>query len=133
MRRPKRLARPEQALQVEIVKLLRLVHAPPTRWTAIERARTKVHGAIQRGMGCNAGWPDLIFILGDGRIAGIELKRPDGKGRVSAEQESWGIAADLEDRPHAVCNSVGQVFSHLQKWGFEWAYGVHVMSEPSST
>lgn len=37
----------------------------------------------------NKGIPDYSLLNPDGRFLLVEFKRPDGKGRVSKEQETW--------------------------------------------
>lgn len=113
--------RPEQALQREVVRLLRMV-CDKRRWTAIERANRKTLGGIQKAMGANEGWPDLIFILDDGRMAAIELKRPDGRGRLSEAQIAWReMAETLPMGGYAVCKNVPEVFKQLRAWQFPGA------------
>lgn len=112
--------RHEQAMQMEIAKLLRMVKAPPERWTAVQpQGRTKKMGAIMQGMGVNAGWPDLIFVLDDGKIAGIELKY--GKGDLNAAQQKWAAMAMALPCVYAICRSVEDVFFRLRTWGFPGA------------
>lgn len=41
------------------------------------------------------GIPDRLIILPGGHIGFVELKRPDGKGRLAPEQKRW--QSDLHD------------------------------------
>jgi hypothetical protein len=73
---------------------------------------------VRRRRGEQPGMLDLHVAVTPGimplpAVLALELKRPDGKGRVSPEQldwlDSWG------DRG-AVCCSQTQVLEHLRRW-----------------
>ncbi|TWW10176.1 hypothetical protein LABALGLTS371_15850 [Dellaglioa algida] len=40
--------------------------------------------------GTSTGTPDILTTYRDGRLLGLEIKRPDGKGVVSPEQKAVG-------------------------------------------
>ena len=86
-------ARPEQILQQQVAQYLAVALGPRTFWTAIlANPRNKVHGAIQKSMGLQAGCPDLM-VFWDGRAIGIELK--SAAGRISlAQRETHKRMAD---------------------------------------
>ena len=63
-----------------------------------------------------------IIILDDGRMAAIELKRPDGRGRLSEAQIAWReMAETLPMGGYAVCKNVPEVFKQLRAWQFPGA------------
>lgn len=70
-------------------------------------ARNAITGARLKRMGLQRGWPDYLVIF-QGRLIGIELKAPETKGRLSAEQLivaegfrhngfGWGLCRSLDD------------------------------------
>ncbi|MBZ5951077.1 hypothetical protein [Leuconostoc gasicomitatum] len=67
----------EAILQTKIIKFLR--HEG--------RFVIKTQGGTP---GTDTGTPDVITIYPDGRLIGLEIKRPDGKGVVSPEQNAVG-------------------------------------------
>lgn len=70
--------------------------------------RSLVTGGLFKGMGMLPGMTDLILVARDGRVAFLELKRPDGKGKLRPDQEAfrdrcaslgikWGSARTLDE------------------------------------
>lgn len=59
------------------------------------------------------GLPDLIIGLRAGLVVAIELKRPNGAGKLRPEQEVWLSA--WGDRG-AVCLSLEEVVARLRAW-----------------
>ncbi len=63
------------------------------------------------------GWPDRTVLLPDGRIVFLEFKRPDGDGKVSAQQRATiaqlkalgHVAEVVESFERAVSLVVGMV------------------------
>lgn len=68
--------KPEQRLQSQITTYL----------------RRNDHFIIktQAGPGTDIGTPDIITMDKHGKFLGLEIKRPDGQGTVSAEQKAVG-------------------------------------------
>lgn len=60
------------------------------------------------------GFPDLTIGVRPGLILHLELKRPDGKGKLGPGQKDWLECAG--DRG-SLCSSQAEVLSFLRKWG----------------
>jgi len=116
-----RRANPEHKLQCAVREFLTYCLPLPgspdyVEWTA---SLTGAHLGVNRGgrakaAGVRRGWPDLQFLLPDGRTVYIELKTPTGS--LSPEQRAF------RDRcaPHgifALCRSVDDVEAALRGWG----------------
>lgn len=54
------------------------------------RADGRFVNKTQSGPGTDTGTPDVLTIDQSGRFLGLEIKRPDGMGVVSAEQKAVG-------------------------------------------
>lgn len=84
-------------------------------------ARNRVTGAILRGLGVKAGFPDLLILdpppIGGYVGAAIELKRKVG-GRISPEQQDW--INQLIDRHWfaLVCHGAGDAIDVLTRLGY---------------
>jgi len=59
------------------------------------------------------GLPDLVIGLAPGLVVAVELKRPDGTGRLRPEQETWLRAWGERG---AVCCSLAQVQAQVRAW-----------------
>lgn len=93
------LQRQVEELLAELQRLGQIVrwhHVPDTRRTRSEQA----------------GHLDLVVGIEDGLVVAVELKRPDGKGRISPEQADWlrcwGERATVATR-------VGEVIEFLRR------------------
>jgi hypothetical protein len=108
-------AHPEQSLQIAIATYLARVLTAPTFFTAIGHGGGgKLRGAILKGMGMQAGVPDIL-IINRGKCLWIELKA--GKGSLSSEQiavHQWLVAAGCSV---TVCRSIDDVRERLDVWG----------------
>jgi hypothetical protein len=109
-------ARPEQALQIQVVHALRwlvpdLVFFHP----ANGGKRDKREAALMKAMGVLAGASDLIFVLPEGRFGAIELKAD--KGRLSEEQEAFLARLEALGAPCGVARSLDEVLGLLRSWG----------------
>ncbi len=110
-----RRAAPETRLQISVKQYLNLCLPSDVQWTA---SLTGVNLTIQaatraKAMGVRRGWPDLTFLLPDGRTVYIEMK---AGASLSPEQREFRDAAT----PHgiwAVCRSVDEVEAQLRAWG----------------
>lgn len=69
---------------------------------------------VKRKRGEQAGFLDLTIGVRAGLVVAIELKRPDGHGRLSAEQLVW---LRCHGERGAVCTSLAEVMAFLQRWG----------------
>jgi hypothetical protein len=61
-----------------------------------------------------AGFLDLTIAPRQGLPVACELKRTDGKGKVSPEQQVW---LDSWGERGSVCSSQAEVLAFLRKWG----------------
>lgn len=81
----KRRKTPEQDLQMAVAQFLRVALKPPVIWSAFPAGGGgAIRGAILRGMGLQAGWPDVLVMAPGPIVVGIELKA--GKGKQSEQQ-----------------------------------------------
>ena len=90
-------------------------------------SRHKTEAARFRGLGVRAGVPDLVFILGDGRVAFIEIKRP--RGYLTPPQLAFIAELRRRDVPVAVCRTVDEVRTTLDAWQLSSA-NCHLSSGP---
>lgn len=108
-------ANPEARLQVSVKQYLNICLPSDVWWTAnLAGVRLSPREAAKaKAMGLKAGWPDLQFLLPDGRVVFVELKAGSG---LSPEQRAFRDAA----QPHgmwALCRSVDEVARVLRGWG----------------
>jgi len=75
------------------------------------RARRVVRGSP-------AGTPDILVVLGNGRLCGLEVKRPVG-GTVSPTQLEWHARASEHGVRVAVVRSVLEALEAVRKWRAE--------------
>lgn len=89
----------EQKEQIKFVQFMR-TFMPEIIVASIPNgaATTSANRIKLRNEGLLAGMPDIMVIAPD-KILFLEFKRPDGKGRVSLEQES--VLQKLKDMNHA--------------------------------
>ncbi len=116
--------KPEAQLHRAVAAYLRLALKPPTIWTTIGHGGGgKVRGAQLKGLGMQAGWPDILVLhpsndmATDCTILGIELKAP--KGVQSADQKAIERAFDRANAFYRVCRSLRDVDSALAEAGIE--------------
>jgi hypothetical protein len=74
-----RRAQPERDLQATVLEHLKLRAPAGTFWTHFPAGgrRSRVTGAILKGIGARAGVPDLLIVR-DGRLFALELKAGRG-------------------------------------------------------
>ena len=84
-----------QGLQ-ELGQIIRWHHVPDTRRTRAEQA----------------GHLDLVVGIEAGLVVAVELKRPDGKGKVSPEQADW---LRCWGERATVATSLGEVIEFLRR------------------
>ncbi len=114
-------SRPEQSIHKIIVHGLRAVL--PSAWivrTDNGNPRSKVAGAILKGMGSVKGWPDIEIIGRDKRdnpaTWHIEVKAP--RGRIQPEQhEQHDRLRDL-GRPVGIARSWDDALRLAKEWGW---------------
>jgi hypothetical protein len=76
--------------------------------------RSKVEGAIFKGLGVKRGVPDLV-ILYSGQIFGLEFK--SAKGRVSPAQRQAMNAMEVAGARTSIAASVDEALVTLECWG----------------
>ena len=126
--------RGEDALQRAIVQWLRLALRSDVRFwhTPNGGGRTKVEASIFKGLGVQAGIPDLAFVWSDGqiitlrpglfaggamtsRIAFIEVKTPTGS--LSAVQRDFRDFCLAGGIPWALVRTLDQAIEQVKEWG----------------
>ena len=106
---------PEQSLQTHVAGLLSWLLPDEVAWTAIGHGGGgKMRGAILKGMGLKAGWPDIL-ILYQKRAHFVELKARTGT--LSPEQRAVHRSIVLAGSTVATCKSVEEVKMILEVWG----------------
>jgi len=112
------MARPEQALQIELVNTLRAV-APPLEFMCFHVPnggyRTPREAAIFKALGVMPGIPDIVCLWSIGRVGFIELKAHNGaltniQSRTHAFLRGMGF-------PVAVVRSLDDALAELARWG----------------
>lgn len=112
----RRMARPEQGLQIGLIKALALILTAETRVVHVANGgyRTKTEAAILIGMGVMPGFPDLLFIS-RGRAYGMELKADDGDlTKSQKEAHPLLLAAGM---PIAIVRTAQQAIEQIHTWG----------------
>jgi hypothetical protein len=111
-----RRRQPERNLQCSVVEHLAW-RAPAGTWFTHFPAggrRSRVTGAILKGMGTKAGVPDLL-ILSHGRLYGLELKA--GYGKPSSTQVETHSAMREAGAVVGVASDIDQALNLLAQWG----------------
>ena len=70
--------------------------------------------ASLKAQGHYSGIPDLVVLLGNGKICFIELKRQKG-GKVSEEQKKWIDYLNKNGYPAKVCNGCDEAIEFIKK------------------
>lgn len=112
----KRNAQPEEALQMAVIKFLKLALEGNSEFFAVPNGGKRGFREAQRlkAAGVKAGVPDLI-VINDGRAIGIELKA--GKTPLSDAQKEYHERLRRARVPVSVCRSVEEVESALRRAG----------------
>ncbi len=111
-----RAARKEITLHTSAAALIRATwprHLPWTHFPAGEHRDART-GAKLKAMGLAPGWPDFLFVMPNGKLAGMELKF--GAGELSTEQIDVRQAMLACKCGYAVCRSLDEVEATLSKW-----------------
>ena len=108
------MKRPEQQLQRACVHYLKCL---PVTFTHIPNggARSKTEGAIFKGLGVRAGFPDL-WIGQKGKSLFVELKAD--KRQPSKDQRDMHHELDCRGFAVAVCRSIDELQAALRREGF---------------
>jgi hypothetical protein len=112
----RRRQQPERALQIALVGHLQW-RAPPDLWWAHYPSggrRSRIAGAILKGMGARAGVPDLLLVS-RGKLFAIELK--SDHGRLSPVQRETHAAMRKAGVVIGVAGDIDQALGLLDTWG----------------
>jgi hypothetical protein len=110
-------AQPERGLQCAVVEHLAW-RAPAGTWFTHFPAggrRSRVTGAILKGMGTRSGVPDLL-ILNHGKLFGLELKNGT-RGRLSPAQVDTHQEMGRAGATIGTAGTLDEAVSLLQEWG----------------
>jgi hypothetical protein len=77
--------------------------------SATQRIRLTQEGML-------AGVPDVMVMAPDLPVLAIEFKRPDGKGKVSAEQQAVQVQMEGVGATVRIATSSDQAKGHLAAW-----------------
>jgi hypothetical protein len=77
--------------------------------SATQRIRLTQEGML-------AGVPDVMVMAPDLPVLAIEFKRPDGKGKVSAEQQAVQVQMEGVGATVRIATSSEQAKGHLAAW-----------------
>jgi hypothetical protein len=77
--------------------------------SATQRIRLTQEGML-------AGVPDVMVMAIDLPVLAIEFKRPDGKGKVSAEQQAIQVQMEGVGAVVRIATSADQAKGHLAAW-----------------
>lgn len=112
----KRRAQPEEALQLQVVRFLKLALGGNSEFFAVPNGGKRNFREAQRlkAAGVKAGAPDL-FVFNDGRAVGIELKA--GKNGLTDVQADYHNRLRQARVPVSVCRSIGEVEAALRAAG----------------
>lgn len=61
-----------------------------------------------------AGTPDILGVVGDGRLFGLEVKT--AKGRLAASQVAWAAKAVANGVRTRVVRSIGEALTAVAEW-----------------
>lgn len=104
-RRGRTVDEPDVLEDAQHFELARLLFGTDLLWCHVPNGekRSKRVAAKLKRMGVKPGVPDVLIFTRP--PLAIELKRADGKGRVSKEQRQW--LADLQADGWTICVAVG--------------------------
>lgn len=107
---------PEEAIQRAVVERLAWSARPGVAWTHMPAGEVRHPATAGRlkAMGVQAGWPDLLLVI-DGRLHGLELKRPGG--RVSPAQQAAHVALRAAGATIEVAYGLDEALDVLAEWG----------------
>lgn len=116
MRAPRPVKSSETALHMAVARFINLAWPRELPWTHFPAGelRSKAAGGKLKAMGLKPGWPDFIFVMPNGQLAGLELKV--GTNDLSDEQ------IDVRQRliacrcGYATARSVEEAEAVLARW-----------------
>jgi hypothetical protein len=112
----RRRGQPEAMLQRAVLAHLEARAVPGVFWFHPPNggARTRVEGAILKGLGVRLGVPDLIR-LHDGRCFALELKSPGG--RPSPAQSATIARMERAGAYGGIAEGLDRALAMLETWG----------------
>jgi hypothetical protein len=113
---PKRRSQPERTIQIALIEHLAW-RAPPDLWFCHYPSggrRSRITGAVLKGMGAKAGVPDLLIVK-CGRLFALELKAD--RGRLSAIQVATHAEMRKAGAVVGVAGSINDALAILGEWG----------------
>jgi hypothetical protein len=115
-RHRRRRSQPERKIQVAVVNHLAWRASPDVWWTHFPAGgrRSRITGAILKGMGTRVGVPDLL-IVSRGKLFALELKAE--RGRLSPVQRETHAAMLEAGAVIGVAGNVDQAIDLLTEWG----------------
>jgi hypothetical protein len=116
-KRGRAINRPEQALQISVVRYLDLALPDSVQWFHPPNGggRTPYEGVVFKSLGVKPGIPDLCFVW-NGHAYGVELKSESGT--LTIAQIARQAALRTAGMPVETCRSIEEVRDRLQAWGF---------------
>jgi hypothetical protein len=121
----KQRARPRQLEHAEQVIVARWLRAARVTFTAVPNAalRSVIVAAMLKAEGMQAGFPDLLVfdappLRPEFIGAAIEMKRADGKGKATDEQQDWLIALAARGWATKVCHGAAAALGWLKELGY---------------
>lgn len=111
------LRREEDAIQAEIIDLLKVAAIPSLMWFHPANGGKRPINTARRlkEIGVVAGVPDLMLIAPEGRIFQIEVKTATGS--LTKEQRLWRDHCREHENPWALVRSRNEAQDVLSEWG----------------
>jgi hypothetical protein len=112
----RRRAQPERVLQVALCQYLTWRATAGTWWTHFPAGgrRSRVTGAILKGMGTKPGVPDLLLV-NSGKLFGLELK--SGRGQLSDAQRQTHQHLRDAGATIGTAGTLDEALNLLTEWG----------------
>jgi hypothetical protein len=112
----RRRQQPERAIQIALIEHLQWRAPPDVFWTHFPAGgrRSRVAGALLKGMGTKPGVPDLLIVR-YGRIFGVELKAD--RGRLSPAQIETHAAMRAAGAVIGTAGTIDEALDLLTEWG----------------
>lgn len=114
---PPRRRQPERQLQCAVIQYLQW-RSPSDVWFSHYPGggrRSRVTGAILKGMGAKAGVPDLL-VVSHGRLFGLELKNGT-RGKLSPAQVATHAEMRRAGAVIGTAGTIDEAIGMLQSWG----------------
>lgn len=119
-------ARPKQHEQAEQIELVRWLELGGVSFCAVANggyALSIQAGKRMKAAGVRKGFPDLLIFDAPPNApefigVAIEMKRADGKGRTTDEQQDWLIALAARGWKTKVCHGAADALRFLSSLGY---------------